>query len=177
MIATRSLTACALLLAIGCTPKEWDSGSTSKESQKPPGRGQTAKTANGSEHLPARPEIASGAVVQKAKETFELTGELIAQTKEEFLAKAKQRLAEMDRQLDEWETRSKPLSEEARAKLDHDREVFRQRRTEMQQELDRLTGAGDDAWQDMKAGTAKVWSDLTDAFGKAATHFESGRVP
>ncbi len=174
MISLRDFAVCALLLGVGCTPHEWDSPGASNKSTNE--RASATKPASRSDHKPGRQTVTSDAVVEKTKETLTLTGELIAQTKDEFVAKAKQRLAEMDRKLDEWETRSKPLSEDAQAKLAHEREVFHQRRTEMQQELDRLSDASDDAWQDTKEGATKVWRDVADAFGKAATHFESGRV-
>ena len=169
MTGTRSMLAFAMLLAIGCTPKEYDSASSSPSSKSAQNGGASV---NGADHKNDGKSVTADQVVEKTKEALESAGALAAKSKDEFVAEAKQRLAEMDQKIEEWEAESKPVAEDARTKWEHEREVLRERRTQMQQELDKLKNASGDAWQDMKQGATAEWKELADAFRKAEVHIK-----
>ncbi len=83
------LMACALSLASGCAPKEYDSTGNRDRG------GGTAKRVN---RTPENRQATRDQLIEKSKETWDLARELAAQNCDEFIAEAKQRLAEMDRQ-------------------------------------------------------------------------------
>jgi hypothetical protein len=146
---------CTILLPLGCTKQE----STPVSPSSPSSVGNSSP-------------VTGGDVAGKAQETLDLAGDLASQTKDEFVADAQRRLAQMDQKLQEWEAKSASLTADAKAKWEVEHEKLRQRRAEMQQELDKLRNATGNAWLDVKDGTTAAWKNLTDAFGKAATHFQ-----
>jgi hypothetical protein len=168
----RGLSLCVILLASSCSPKEYDSRAASRNDSTS-GRDNGAETVKGTDHTRDGQKATKDQLVEKTKETWDLARGLAAQTRDEFVAEAKERLAEMDRKIDEWESQSGSLSEDAKGKWNEEREVLRERRTQMQKELDKVKDASGDAWQEVKAGAKAAWNDLADAFRKSEERFKS----
>ena len=120
------------------------------------------------------PESSSSAekARREAKEAWDAAAEFAAESKEEFVAEAKRRLALMDAKLEEWKQRASSMSSEEKSKWEPERIELQQRRDELQRELDRPGSASAAAWEDLKVGASKAWKETSEAFRKAATHFE-----
>ena len=109
---------------------------------------------------------------REAKEAWDAAAEFAAESKEEFVAEAKRRLALMDVKLEEWKQRASTMSAEEKAKWEPERVELQQRRDELQRELDRLGTASAAAWEDLKVGASKAWKETSESFRKAASHFQ-----
>jgi len=96
---------------------------------------------------------------RKAAEAWAAAEDLTAESRDQFVAEAKRRLALMDAQLEEWKRKTPALSQEAKTKWDAERIELQQRRDELQRQLDQLGTAGAGAWGDMKVGAAKAWKE------------------
>jgi len=85
----------------------------------------------------------------------------------------------LEARLDEWKAeidklKAKAAGAEADAQLQYEKEIdnLQKRQAEARQKLEELRKAGDDAWEDMKAGIENAWSELQDAMGKATARFK-----
>jgi len=81
--------------------------------------------------------------------------------------------------LDEWKAeidklKAKADGGEADARLRYEKEIdnLQKKQAEAREKLEELRKAGDDAWEDLKAGMENVWSSLEDAIGKATARFK-----
>ena len=109
---------------------------------------------------------------REAGEAWEAAEEFTAESRDQFVAEAKRRLALMDAKLEDWKRRAPAMSQEAREKWEPERIELQRRRDGLQRELDRLGTASVGAWADMKVGASKAWKEMSDAFRKAGSHFE-----
>lgn len=82
-------------------------------------------------------------------------------------------------QLDEWKAgidmlKAKASKAEADAQLGYYKHIedLRTKQEAARLKLEELELAGDDAWEDLKAGIESAWDDLEDAFKLAASRFK-----
>ncbi len=85
----------------------------------------------------------------------------------------------LEARLDEWKAeidklKAKAAGAEADAQLQYEKEIdnLQKRQAKAREKLKELRNAGDDAWEDMKAGMENAWSELQDAMGRATTRFK-----
>jgi DNA anti-recombination protein RmuC len=159
--------ACLMVLP-GCTEKRVESTNV----VKPSATGTQPVTETTTVVETKAPSVTTDDVAQSAQETATVGGNLAAQTKDEFVAEAKQRLAQMDKKIQEWDSHSDALNAEARARWQQEREQLRERQAELQRQLDRLQTASGEAWGDLKTGATAAWDELATGFRNAASHYD-----
>ncbi|WP_163558212.1 coiled coil domain-containing protein [Halomonas sp. NO4] len=81
--------------------------------------------------------------------------------------------------LDEWQAEIDKLKARARgaeadARIEHEKEIddLEARRDEARQKLSELREAGDDAWEDVKAGAERAWDSLSESLKNARSRFK-----
>lgn len=93
-------------------------------------------------------------------------------TKDAYRQKLEAQLAEWDARLDSFAARAKRASAEAWIDYENELEGLRRQRRAAAESLSELGRRGEDAWQDMKAGTEKAWDELGKALDRVAARFE-----
>jgi hypothetical protein len=85
----------------------------------------------------------------------------------------------LDAQLDEWSAELSLLKAKAdKAKADAKIEYFKTiealqlKQNEAKAKLRQLKSAGDDAWEDLKAGAEKAWAEVKTAYHDASSRFK-----
>ena len=85
----------------------------------------------------------------------------------------------LDAQLKEWSAqiallRAKADNAKADAKIEYYKtiEALQRKQNEARTKLHELTAAGDEAWEDLKAGVEKAWTEVKTAFHDAASRFK-----
>jgi len=160
---------CLGVLIAGCSPQPIVTTPASPASNTTPA-GSTVPT---TDVVGPSTESGSGAKLQReAGEAWDAAGEFAAESKDEFVAEAKRRLAIMDAKLEEWKVQASKMSAEAKEEWEPRRVQLEERRDELQKELDRLMTSSAGAWEEVKVGAAKAWKETSDAFRKAADHFQ-----
>jgi len=100
----------------------------------------------------------------------------MSKTKNEFLEEMKKQLEDLNYQWNiernKFEAKAQHATAEAKKQFEDEREEFRKFRKEMQEKIVDLDVASDNAWEDLKDGTEKAWTALSDSFKKAASHFK-----
>lgn len=163
----------ATLMLCGCDSKVTDSTTVTHSSPE----GQQSVTITKTVVEPPQADQATTdkatteQLAAKSRETLQIAGELAAQTKDEFVAEAKRRLADIDSKIKEWDVRAESMTAEAKAKWSEQREKLHQKQIAMQLEIEKLQGESAAAWADVKAGATAAWKNLADGFQAAAEHF------
>ena len=93
-------------------------------------------------------------------------------TRNEFVAKMKQRLDEFNLRLDELEKRGADFNREARDRFDTQMKELKQKRDETFKRLEDINKAGDKAWENLKTGATAAWNSLEESLKKARSHFK-----
>ena len=169
MKQTYGLMSLIALLVVGCARQ--DSVSVSQTTTD----GQRSVTVTKTVETQHATTATAEELAAKARETADLAGELAAQTKDEFIAAAKERLVKIDQRINEWDAQSALMSAEAKVRWNEERERLRQHQAEMQLELERLQKASGEAWGDLKAGATAAWKELASGFNSAAARFDQDR--
>ncbi|MGH7597599.1 MAG: coiled coil domain-containing protein [bacterium] len=89
--------------------------------------------------------------------------------KKSYLQNLADQLHQWDVEIDELNARAA----KAEAKTEHLNEIddLRAKKEAAQSQMKKLQEAGDDAWDDMKTGVEKSWTELTGAFANAFAKF------
>jgi DNA repair exonuclease SbcCD ATPase subunit len=106
------------------------------------------------------------AAAEQAEDAVERAGDRLGDTKAEFVATAKQRLAQIDGKLDQLET-------DASAEGQEKREELRQEKAELTAELDRIENASEDTWASSKQRFADGLGKLEKKIERARTELQS----
>lgn len=93
-------------------------------------------------------------------------------TRNEFVAKMKKQLDEVNQRLNELDRKGDDYSREARARLDERINELKSKRDEISGRLDEIGKAGDKAWEDLKTGATSAWNSLQDGLKQALSHFK-----
>lgn len=163
----------ATLMLCGCDSKVTDSTTVTHSSPE----GQQSVTITKTVVEPPQADKATTdkatteQLAAKSRETLQIAGELAAQTKDEFVAEAKRRLANIDSKIKEWDAQSESMTAAAKEKWSAEREKLHQKQVAMQLEIEKLQGESAAAWADVKAGATAAWKNLADGFQAAAEHF------
>jgi len=92
--------------------------------------------------------------------------------KKQYIEKAKATLDQWDAEIDK--TKAKLAEAEADGKIEYQKQLdeMRARRDEAEAKLNEVAEAGDDAWDDVKAGFDKAWESISGAFDSAVARFK-----
>lgn len=90
-------------------------------------------------------------------------------TRDEYVAKMKSQLDEMNAQIDKLADKSKSAKKEMQAKYTQQMSDLRAQSSKANAKLDELKKAGDDAWEDTVAEMEKI----SDAFKHSYNYFKS----
>lgn len=124
----------------------------------------------------ARQEVTARKVVDESREAFEAATQFAVQSRDEFIAEARQRLNKIDAKVDEYKQRlndrSQDMTAEAREKSEMRLADLQRHREDMQKKLDELSRDSGAAWNELSAGAHKSWNEMSQAFREAAAEFD-----
>jgi len=92
--------------------------------------------------------------------------------KEDYVRKMHSKLDHWNHDLDALIARKDHVAESARAEYAKHVDELRQRRDAYQVKLKALQDAGDNAWEDMKAGLEMAWEAIAQAVESARSRFK-----
>jgi chromosome segregation ATPase len=81
--------------------------------------------------------------------------------------------------LDEWSAevdklKAKANKAEAEAQIEYQKQIaaLEEKRADMERKAAKLRGAGEDAWEEIKAGVENAWDAMEEAFTSARSKFK-----
>lgn len=92
-------------------------------------------------------------------------------TRDDFVRRMHAQLDQWNADIDALSARMEHVEAEARDELRRQIEALRARQDEARGTLDALRGAGEDAWQDLKAGVEMAWDAIGQAVDSARSRF------
>jgi chromosome segregation ATPase len=93
------------------------------------------------------------------------------QDKKSYLEMLADQLREWDTEIDELKVKAHLAKADAKDELAKQLEELRAKREMAQGKLQQLQNAGDEAWDDIKAGVEKSWTEMKGAFRSALSKF------
>lgn len=88
--------------------------------------------------------------------------------KKSYLQKLSDQLREWDSDIDALKAKAGKATAESKTALLNEIDELRAKKETAQGKLKQLQAAGDEAWDDVKAGVEKSWTELKGAFSKAS---------
>lgn len=93
--------------------------------------------------------------------------------KQSYLDKLALQLQKWDDELDALKLKAESAKAEARVELQEQITELREKKAAAQSKLKSLQEAGDEAWDEIKAGAEKSWTEIRGAFDRAFAKFKS----
>ena len=93
-------------------------------------------------------------------------------TREEYVARLKAQLDQWNAEMAKWEARAKEAQAGWQAEAEKQLEAVRSRRDEALYQMKLVQNASADAWSDMMQGADAAWKAMSEAFGRARSHFD-----
>jgi len=93
------------------------------------------------------------------------------QDKKSYLEMLADQLREWDTEIDELKVKAHLAKADAKDEFAKQLEELRAKREAAQGKLQQLQEAGDEAWDDIKAGVEKSWTEMKGAFRSAIAKF------
>ena len=93
-------------------------------------------------------------------------------TKDEYVAKMKQRLDKWSAEMDALEAKALKTQEDAKAKYQEQLIALRAKRKEGEEKLEAIKSATEDSWEQLKAETENVWEAFKDCVHAFKAHFK-----
>ena len=93
------------------------------------------------------------------------------QSKEDFEMRLKDRLADMEADIDKLRERGLALKDEAKTRWDKQLAELKAKQHEAREKLDELGRSTGDAWAHLEKGAQSAWDDLREAVQRAAKEF------
>jgi len=97
------------------------------------------------------------------------------QDKKSYLEMLADQLREWDTEIDELKVKAHLAKADAKDELQKQIEELRAKKEAAQGKLKQLQDAGDEAWDDIKDGVEKSWTELKGAFRSAMSKFTDGK--
>jgi len=91
--------------------------------------------------------------------------------KRSYLQKLAAQLQEWDTEIDELKVKSHLAKADAKDELAKQIDELRTKKEAARSKLQQLQDSGDEAWDDIKAGVEKSWTELRGAFRSAMSKF------
>ena len=92
--------------------------------------------------------------------------------KKSYLHKMADQLKQWDTKIDELKAKAVKVKTESRAELLSQIDVLRAKKKSVQDKLKQLQESGDGAWDEIKAGLERSWTEFKGAFSKASEKFK-----
>lgn len=93
-------------------------------------------------------------------------------SKQAYQQKLEAQLKEWDAHLENLRAKSGQVSADARISFENEMEKLKLRREAAYVRLDELAKRGEDAWEDTKEGTEKVWAEMGKAMERIVASFK-----
>jgi uncharacterized coiled-coil DUF342 family protein len=93
-------------------------------------------------------------------------------TKDEFVRKMHAKLDQWNAEIDALKAKSDAAEADARAEYHKQIEVLRSKRDAARGKLNELESAGENAWEDLKAGVELAWESVSEAVRSATSRFK-----
>jgi len=90
----------------------------------------------------------------------------------EFISKMKDRLDQLDEEIEELKGHSGRLEAEARKEYENQLHDLREKRREAKRRIDDLRSASEEKWQQLKDETEHAWKALGNSFNYFKSHFK-----
>lgn len=87
--------------------------------------------------------------------------------------KLEAQLKEIDARIDEWQAKLQGASADARIEAQHQLDKLRGQRDDINQKLEELRNAGENAWDDVRNGVETAINDLRQAVDSAMDSFRN----
>ena len=78
----------------------------------------------------------------------------------EYVERLSAQMVEWDAQIDLLKDKAESATPEAKLDYSHAIAVLEHKKDEAAEKLQRISTAGDDEWEELKAGTEKVWDEV-----------------
>ena len=91
--------------------------------------------------------------------------------KQAYIRKYEAKLEEWQAEIDKLRAQAKAASADSEIDQEAQIDELRQRRDEMQAQMEKLKSSQSEAWDDVKTGARKAWTEMSEAVGKARGRF------
>jgi chromosome segregation ATPase len=92
--------------------------------------------------------------------------------RDEYIEEMKARLDQINAEIDALEVKTKRAKEDVKAEYAEEIAVAREKRNNLQQQLEELKSAGETAMDDLKQGAENAWQEAQQAVSRAAARFK-----
>ena len=92
--------------------------------------------------------------------------------KDQYVQKLHAKLDEWNAEIDRLKARADKAEAESRIEYQNQIQYLQQRRREAEKKIDELRGAGEGAWEDLKAGVQLAWNSMEEAVKSARSKFD-----
>jgi phage shock protein A len=92
--------------------------------------------------------------------------------KEIYQQKAQARIDQMEAKINELRARFNEAKADAKMKVSNQFEDLTSRQETVENKIDQMKDAGEDAWKDMRSGLDTAMDELESSFNEAANQFE-----
>ncbi len=93
-------------------------------------------------------------------------------TRDEYVAKMKQRLDKWNAEMDVLEAKALKVQEDAKEKYQEQLVALRAKRQEGEEKLKAIQSATEDSWEQLKVEAENVWEALKDSANAFKAHFK-----
>ena len=93
--------------------------------------------------------------------------------RQDYIEQIEGRIADLNARLEKLQLQAKLAEMEYREDVQAEIDRFQARRDELSETLEKLQKAGEDAWEELRAGAELALESMKDALQKAKSRFES----
>ncbi|MEX1229873.1 MAG: hypothetical protein WEB58_06515 [Planctomycetaceae bacterium] len=104
--------------------------------------------------------VTANKVIEETREAARYAGELISDTKDEYVAKLSAKMEEYDQEIERLQERASSLTGEAKAEWNEEIDEMQLRREQLRILLEELKASTGDAWRDLQTSTSQLWGEL-----------------
>ena len=91
--------------------------------------------------------------------------------KDDYQKKLQLKLKELQVKLEKIQLEAQEASADLKESYNKEVEALKVKKQVFEKKLDELSHAGDDAWEELKAGVESAWTSLSDGFDSAVKRF------
>jgi len=93
------------------------------------------------------------------------------QNRNEFIQRMKDRLDDLDREIENLKSEGEKLDAQARKEYENRLHDLREKRRQAERKIDDLRSASEETWQQVKDETEHAWKALGNSFNYFKSHF------
>lgn len=97
---------------------------------------------------------------------------MTSQSRNEFIEKMKDRLDDLDENIEELKQKGDKFEGEARKEYENRLHDLREKRREAKRKMDEVRAAGEEKWQQFKDEAEHAWKALGNSFNYFKSHFK-----